>query len=152
MHFHMHFGKDMHIMRISAYINMQIMRILKIYVHMRKTPWNQAWNLSKNLHDPIFGQKNFTHKKHVNWDYFASNKQQKCIIISNLALFWVKLNKMCKFFSSYEESLHLAVYKLAKYVKKKLCCFLEKNTQLKKLLDDRRSLRSRQISSLHETA
>ena len=26
---------------------------------------------------------------------FASNKQQKCIIISNLALFWLKLNKMC---------------------------------------------------------
>ena len=25
----------------------------------------------------------------------ASNKQQKCIIISNLALFWLKLNKMC---------------------------------------------------------
>ena len=37
---------------------------------------------------------------------FASNKQQKCIIISNLALFWLKLNKMCKFFNSYEESLH----------------------------------------------
>ena len=37
---------------------------------------------------------------------FASNKQRKCIIISNLALFWLKLNKMCKFFNSYEESLH----------------------------------------------
>ena len=37
---------------------------------------------------------------------FASNKQQNCIIISNLALFWLKLNKMCKFFKSYGESLH----------------------------------------------
>ena len=37
---------------------------------------------------------------------FASNKQQKCIIVSNLALFWFKLNKMCKFFDSYEEILH----------------------------------------------
>ena len=35
---------------------------------------------------------------------FANNKQQKYIIISNLALFWLKLNKMCKFFNSYEES------------------------------------------------
>ena len=37
---------------------------------------------------------------------FASNKQQKCIIISNLALFWLKLNKISKFFNTYEESLH----------------------------------------------
>ena len=34
----------------------------------------------------------------------------------NLALFWLKLNKMCKFFNSSEESLHLGVCKLAKYV------------------------------------
>ena len=45
----------------------------------------------------------------------ASNKHQKCIIISNLALFWFKLNQMCKFFNSYKESLHLGVSKLAKY-------------------------------------
>ena len=31
----------------------------------------QTWNLSKNLHDPIFGRKNFTHWKRVNWDYFC---------------------------------------------------------------------------------
>ena len=41
---------------------------------------------------------------------FANNKQQKYIIISNLALFWLKLNKMCKLFNS----LHLGVCKLAK--------------------------------------
>ena len=48
---------------------------------------------------------------------FASNKQRKCIIISNLVLFWLRFNKMCKFFNSYEESLHLYVCKLAKYVR-----------------------------------
>ena len=40
MRLHMRFGKDMRIMRISAqttYINMRIMRMLKIYAHMRKT-------------------------------------------------------------------------------------------------------------------
>ena len=30
----------------------------------------QTWNLSKNLHDPICGRKNFTHWKRLNWDYF----------------------------------------------------------------------------------
>ena len=39
---------------------------------------------------------------------------KKCIIISNLALFWLKLNKMGKLYNSYEESLHLGVCKLAK--------------------------------------
>ena len=38
--------------------------------------------------------------------------------MSNLALFCLKLNKMCKFFSSYKESLHSGMYKLAKYVRK----------------------------------
>ena len=42
--------------------------------------------------------------------FFARDKQRKCIIISNLALFWLKLN-------SYYESLHLGVCKLAKYVR-----------------------------------
>ena len=60
---------------------------------------------------------------------FASNKQQKCIIINDLALFWLKLNKMCKFLNSYKESLYLGVCKLTKYVKvaedlKHLCFFL----------------------------
>ena len=31
---------------------------------------DQTWNLSKNLHDPIFGRKNFTHWKRLNWGYF----------------------------------------------------------------------------------
>ena len=31
-------------------------------------------------------------------------------------IFLLKWNKMCKFFNSYEESLHLSVCKLAKYV------------------------------------
>ena len=37
----------------------------------------QTWNLSKNLHDPIFGRKNFTHWKRVNWDYFRQQKTVK---------------------------------------------------------------------------
>ena len=39
---------------------------------------------------------------------FAS-KQRKCFNIGDLVLFWLKLKKMCKFFDSYEESLHLDV-------------------------------------------
>ena len=31
---------------------------------------SQTWNLSRNLHDQIFGRKNFTHWKCVNQDYF----------------------------------------------------------------------------------
>ena len=46
-----------------------------------------------------------------------------------MALFWKKLNKMCKFFITYE----LGVFKLAKYVRN---CFLEKFTQLTKILLD----------------
>ena len=48
---------------------------------------------------------------------FASNKQRKCIIISNLGLFWLKLDKMCNLFNSCEESLHWGVWKFAKYVR-----------------------------------
>ena len=78
---------------------------------------------------------------------FASNKQQKCIIISNLALFWLKLNKMCNFFNGYEESLHLGVGKLTKYVRN-CVVFCKKNSQLTKTLQDRRSRRLGQISIL----
>ena len=48
---------------------------------------------------------------------FASIKQRKCIIISNLGLFWLKLDKMCNLFNSCEESLHWGVWKFAKYVR-----------------------------------
>ena len=66
---------------------------------------------------------------------FANNKQQKYIIISNLALFWLKWNKMCKFFNSYEE------------FPSEFALFPQNFTQLGKILQDRRS---RQISSLHQ--
>ena len=36
---------------------------------------------------------------------------------ASLSVIWLKLNKMWKFFNRYEESLPLAVYKLAKYVR-----------------------------------
>ena len=39
-------------------------------VTTKKGSGQQTWNLSKNLHNPIFGQKNFTHWKRVNGDYF----------------------------------------------------------------------------------
>ena len=97
----------------------------------RKMLWGkhskQTWNLSKNLHDLIFVRKNFTHWKRVNLDFFASEKQWKCIIISNLGLFWLKLDKMCNFFNSCEESLHWGVWKFAKYVRN--CVVFWKNLQ-----------------------
>ena len=37
----------------------------------------QTWNLSKNLHDPIFGRKNFTHWKRVHRDYFRQQQTAK---------------------------------------------------------------------------
>ena len=37
--------------------------------------------------------------------------------ISNLVLFWLKLDKMCKFFNSYNESLDLGVCKFAKNIR-----------------------------------
>ena len=36
---------------------------------------------------------------------------------ASLSVIWLKLNKMWKFLNRYEESLPLAVYKLAKYVR-----------------------------------
>ena len=94
----------------------------------------QTWNLSKNLHDPIFGRKNFTHTGNAKFEtIFASNKQQKCIIINILVLFCLKLNIICKFFDNYEESLHLGVCKLEKYVRS-CVVFWKKFTLLTKIL------------------
>ena len=39
------------------------------------------------------------------------------VLTSAYVKIFLKLNKMCKFFNSYEESLHLGVCKLAKYVR-----------------------------------
>ena len=80
---------------------------------------NTDLKLVKKFTRPNFRAKEFYTLKTCTYikTIFASNKQRKCIIISNLALFWLKLNKMCKFFNSYEESLHLGVCKLAKYVR-----------------------------------
>ena len=74
--------------------------------------------ICQKVYTTKFSGKRILHTENVSIKtIFASNKQRKCIIISNLALFWLKLNKMCKFFNSYEESLHLGVCKLAKYVR-----------------------------------
>jgi len=74
--------------------------------------------ICQKIYTTQFTGKRILHTKNAQIEtIFASNKQQKCIIISNLALFWLKLNKMCKFFNSYEESLHFGMCKLAKYIR-----------------------------------
>ena len=52
--------------------NWLIYVIMYIWVSFCRTGkmCNQTWNLSKNWHDPIFRQKNFTHWKPINQDYF----------------------------------------------------------------------------------
>ena len=35
--------------------------VVLLSICLISTTQNQTWNLSKNLHDPIFGRKNFTH-------------------------------------------------------------------------------------------
>ena len=46
--------------------------------------------------------------------FFASNKRRECIIISSLALFWFRLNKLCKILCV--KKVTKKVCKLAKYV------------------------------------
>ena len=41
-----------------------------VFKNCKSATDQQDLNLSKNLHDQILGQKNFTHWKHVNRDYF----------------------------------------------------------------------------------
>ena len=60
----------------------------------------------KKFTRPNFRAKEFYTVKTPKSTIFASNKQRKCIVISNLGLFWLKLDKMCNFFNSCEESLH----------------------------------------------
>ena len=110
----------------------------------------QTWNLSKILHDRIFGPKILHTKSAYNASFFATIKQRLCehwwslllklkwIVIISIVLkeMCVKLPKSCVNFIF-----------LCKF-DKELRCFLEKFTQLGKILHDRRSRRSRQISSL----
>ena len=58
----------------------------------------------KKIYTTLFSGKRILHTENALIEtIFASNKQQKCIII-NLALFLSKLNKMCKLFNSYEKN------------------------------------------------
>ena len=58
----------------------------------------QTWNLSKKITRPNFRAKDFyTLKTRKSWLFSPALKQRKCIIISSLVLFWLKLNKTCKF-------------------------------------------------------
>ena len=71
----------------------------------------------KKIARPNFRAKEFHTLKTRKLTIFASIKQRKCIIISNLALFLLKFNKMCKFSKSYEEIIHLGACKPVKYVR-----------------------------------
>ena len=74
--------------------------------------------ICQKIYTTLFSSEIILHTENASIEtIFASKKQRKCIIISNFALFWLKLNKMCKFFNSYEESLHLGVCKLSEYVR-----------------------------------
>ena len=49
--------------------NQDFMQIEKKWSGLVKAPIIQTWNLSRNLHDQLFGRKNFTHWKCVNRDH-----------------------------------------------------------------------------------
>ena len=72
--------------------------------------WNRL-GICQKIYTTKFSDERILHTENALIEtFFARDKQRKCIIISNLALFWLKLN-------SYYESLHLGVCKLAKYVR-----------------------------------
>ena len=96
---------------IYAYIFVidEVLEIYQIEILNKKPVETQIrLGICQKIYTTQFSAERILHTENT-WieTIFASNKQQKCIIISNLALFWLKLNKMCKFFYSYEESLHL---------------------------------------------
>ena len=75
----------------------------------------QTWNLLKIY---TFRAKEFyTLKKRKSRLFLPATKSKNASLsVIWPSLFWLKLNKMCKFFNSYEEILHLGLCKLAKYV------------------------------------
>ena len=82
--------------------------------------------------------------------FLLKKKQQKCINVRNLSNFLVKIPLSEKNFNGFSmKSLMLCVnlVLLRKFCMKSRC-FLEKFTQIAKILHDRRSWRSRQISTL----
>ena len=76
----------------------------------------QTWNLLKIY---TFRAKEFyTLKKRKSRLFLPATKSKNASLsVIWPSLFWLKLNKMCKFFNSYEESLHFGMCKLAKYIR-----------------------------------
>ena len=70
--------------------------------------WSTIFHTTSFSHEiwQNFYEPNFRAKKTPKSQLFLpAIKQHKCFNISNLVLFWLKLNKMSKFVHSYEESL-----------------------------------------------
>ena len=76
----------------------------------------QTWNLLKIY---TFRAKEFyTLKKRKSRLFLPATKSKNASLsVIWPSLFWLKLNKMCYLFNTYEGSLHLGVCKLAKYVR-----------------------------------
>ena len=83
--------------------------VFYLYRGLRRAP--NRLGICQKIYTTQFSGKRILHTENAYIEtIFANNKQQKYIIISNLALFWLILNKMCRFFNSYEESLCVYVY------------------------------------------
>ena len=100
---------------IFTFIKIKIKTNMKcnLCLHLLGKPQNTTYRLGicQKIYTTKFSGKRILHTENALIEtFFARDKQRKCIIISNLALFWLKLN-------SYYESLHLGVCKLAKYVR-----------------------------------
>ena len=78
---------------------------VKIRVHWKYTAPDLKF--VKKFTRPNFRTREFyTLKMHKLQHFLPAIRQRNGINISDMVLFWLKLNKMCKFLNSYEESLH----------------------------------------------
>ena len=83
----------------------------------QNSSFHQTWNLSKKFRRPNFWAKEFYTLKTRKSRLFLPAINSENASLSVIWPFWLKSNKMCKFFNSYEESLHLGLCKRAKYVR-----------------------------------
>ena len=116
---------------------------------------SQTWNMSKNLHDRIFGPKTLHTKNAQIATALITMKQciHVCLTISNLGHFLVEFNWMCKNPSSFRvKSRFLCVNCV---LLRKLCmtkrCFLEKFTPLSRECCDKSEGRGKKnlVSCIH---
>ena len=97
----------------------------------------QTWDLSKILHDQIFEPEILHRKSALIGIFLLTSKQQKCIYISNLS--YLRYNStLCVKFSVNSHLVSVNLELLREFCKKRRC-FLDKFTQLAKILHDRRS-------------